>query len=264
MKPFKPKASSAFTLIELLVVIAIIAILAAMLLPALRKAKESAQSAACVNNLRQIYVACALYASDDNLRRPPPTLSTHGYFFNVMGKQYLGSSERHPNPAPGASTVRYPIMRCPGEKWFNYGAGTTPYLADNTSIRMYDHPWCASSYMIAYGMGATPGPDPSPAIFGERTMNFEPYGAPQRVNSVTEVPFVMDCKVWHWTWTEDYIYGIDLAVQWDWNPAFIDTGYYYAFRHPGRRANNLYYDGHVAPVRHILDSGQYVVGWKFP
>jgi prepilin-type N-terminal cleavage/methylation domain-containing protein len=66
------RLSKGFTLIELLVVIAIIAILAAMLMPVLGRAKENGRRTACASNLRQLGLALAIYAADNQDVLPLP------------------------------------------------------------------------------------------------------------------------------------------------------------------------------------------------
>ncbi|RMD76588.1 MAG: prepilin-type N-terminal cleavage/methylation domain-containing protein, partial [Lentisphaerae bacterium] len=53
-----------FSLIELLVVITVISILVAMLLPALQSARAKAHSAACLNNMKQAFLAIGLYTDE--------------------------------------------------------------------------------------------------------------------------------------------------------------------------------------------------------
>ena len=74
----KTERKDGFTLIELLVVIAIIAILAAMLLPALARAKTSAQRVACLNKQRQWGLAMLMYTQDNDEYLPRESEDKNG------------------------------------------------------------------------------------------------------------------------------------------------------------------------------------------
>ena len=88
-EPNRMKGQKAFTLIELLVVIAIIALLLAILLPALRKAKQQAQTVICRSYLKQWGLVFSLYAFDNEDSFPQ---SIAGNGVNALDAWMLGAT----------------------------------------------------------------------------------------------------------------------------------------------------------------------------
>ena len=66
MKMRKLFGKGGFTLVEIMIVVAIIGLLAAIAVPNFMRARENAQTNACIANLKQISGAITLWALDEN------------------------------------------------------------------------------------------------------------------------------------------------------------------------------------------------------
>ncbi len=210
MKRFSSKG---FTLIELLVVIAIIAILAAMLLPVLAKAREKARSAVCLSNLKQIYLAFAMYVQDNDEFFPPTycTSFTGTYDWDFATDDWFTWK-----PGIIGKYLNEKVFQCPSR----------------FTLKSYDKPFTGYAYNATYVGGG----------YSDWDGQADPPAKLSRIQNPSRTVLIADSAIWS-AWTSETIANNYLRA-----PGDI---YYFGpnvhFRH-NDRANVLFCDGHVESI----------------
>ncbi len=124
--PWKRKG---FTLTEVLIVSAIIGVLATLMIPLVNNTKVAAGKSKCLNNLRQIQVACIEYAGENNGRFPT---AEREFGFPHEYKNYSSTIGNY------LSISRDKIMFCPGDLIKVRNAKSPLYSSNYTTYQYFN------------------------------------------------------------------------------------------------------------------------------
>jgi prepilin-type N-terminal cleavage/methylation domain-containing protein/prepilin-type processing-associated H-X9-DG protein len=175
------RGAGGFTLIEVLVVVAILALLTAILLPSLSKARQAAQTAVCLANVRTLATGQALYAHSQQ-----GLLITAGEGSYDQQGTWIRLLERF----AGRSLVR----RCPSDKspYFD-----TLYTDPDIAVPAYR--------LTSYGINSYVSPThaPLPPEGEEALRHVSQVGRPERV-----VQFVELAETGRYA-TADHVHAVD-------------------------------------------------------
>lgn len=213
-----------FTLIELLVVVAIIVILIAILLPSLAQARESAKAVACGSNLRQIGLGINMYEQDQNGFIPPVIVVNalgqtpigppkNAYFWNDVLWFYISSVQEIPTEVSGVRPRG--VFACPSSQCVSTNGARSDYARSYyTGESCYDHGCPTMKIAVVQ--------QPSEVIMAADSQGIDGISNNRELQS----------------WYPDNS-----------NPPIAPTLPCGMFGRHNSRANTLYCDGHVAPLR---------------
>lgn len=219
----------AFTLIELLVVIAIISILATILIPSLTKAKAMARQIMCSSNMRSLGIAFASYHTENNGTMVP--IAT--YIDSSNSWAALRTWRSLLQTYTDSSSDKMDVFRCPDD--LDKPADTNPpQFTRPASYGINFELWTLHGFLDwADSQAVTSVNSPQDTIF------IGDLGYPGTSQAASLAPE---------DWSSDYGGSSFGYMRFPNDTNFFSGDTWNVFPRHIRKANTLYYDGHVTDV----------------